>query len=90
MTRNSSDSPLAGSGTLPSASYWVPWWTSSVASPPSSRIMFGPPSTSDPPRSACSVHHQYSSSVSPFQANTGTPRGSSAVPFGPTTTAAAA
>ena len=36
------------------------------------------------------MHHQYSSSVSPFQANTGTPWGSSAVPSGPTTTAAAA
>ena len=36
------------------------------------------------------MHHQYSSSVSPFQAKTGTPGGSSAVPFGPTTTAAAA
>ncbi len=36
------------------------------------------------------MHHQYSSSVSPFQANTGTPRGSSGVPSGPTTTAAAA
>ncbi len=36
------------------------------------------------------MHHQYSSSDSPFQANTGTPCGSSAVPFGPTTTAAAA
>ena len=34
-------------------------------------------------RSACSVHHQYSSSVSPFQANTGTPWGSSTVPLGP-------
>ena len=33
--------------------------------------------------SICSVHHQYSSSVSPFQANTGTPWGSSGVPFGP-------
>ena len=40
--------------------------------------------------SACSVHHQYSSSVSPFHAKTGTPRGSSGVPSGPTTTAAAA
>ena len=40
--------------------------------------------------SACSVHHQYSSSVSPFQAKTGTPLGSSTVPSGPTTTAAAA
>ena len=33
--------------------------------------------TAEPPspgqRSACSVHHQYSSSVSPFHANTGTP-----------------
>ena len=41
-------------------------------------------------RIACSVHHQYSSSVSPFQANTGMPRGSSGVPSGPTATAAAA
>ena len=59
-----------------------------VASPPSSRIMFGP----SPPGqvSACSVHHQYSSSVSPFQAKTGTPCGSSGVPLGPTATAAAA
>ena len=29
------------------------------------------------------MHHQYSSSVSPFQANTGTPLGSSTVPVGP-------
>ena len=36
------------------------------------------------------VHHQYSSSVSPFQANTEVPAGASAVPSGPTTTAAAA
>ena len=36
------------------------------------------------------MHHQYSSSVSPFQAKTGTPCGSSTVPFGPTTAAAAA
>ena len=49
--------------------------------------MFGP---SPGHVSACSVHHQYSSSVSPFQAKTGTPCGSSGVPFGPTTTAAAA
>lgn len=40
--------------------------------------------------SICSAAHQYSSSVSPFQANTGTPLGSSGVPCGPTTTAAAA
>ena len=36
------------------------------------------------------MHHQYSSRDSPFQANTGTPWGSSTVPFGPTATAAAA
>ena len=36
------------------------------------------------------MHHQYSSSVSPFQANTGTPWGSSGVPSGPTAMAAAA
>ena len=36
------------------------------------------------------MHHQYSSSDSPFQAKTGTPCGSSAVPSLPTTTAAAA
>jgi len=36
------------------------------------------------------VAHQYSSSVSPFQANTGMPAGFSTVPSGPTATAAAA
>ena len=41
-------------------------------------------------RSTCSVHHQYSSRVSPFQAKTGTPAGRSTVPCGPTATAAAA
>ncbi len=40
--------------------------------------------------SAWSVHHQYSWSVSPFQAKTGMPWGSSGVPSGPTATAAAA
>ena len=50
--------------------------------------MLGPPPSGQ--RSTCSVHHQYSSSVSPFQAKTGTPAGASAVPSGPTTTAAAA
>ena len=34
------------------------------------------------PESICSVHHQYSSSDSPFHANTGTPCGSSSVPSG--------
>jgi hypothetical protein len=38
----------------------------------------------------CWVHHQYSSRLSPFHAKTGTPRGSSTEPAGPTTTAAAA
>ena len=36
------------------------------------------------------MHHQYSSSVSPFQAKTGTPARASTVPCGPTATAAAA
>ena len=40
--------------------------------------------------SICSAAHQYSSSVSPFQAKIGTPLGSSTVPCGPTTVAAAA
>ena len=70
-TRNSSESAPAGSGTAPAFSNSAPLCTSSVASPPSSRIMFGPPSPGQV--SACSVHHQYSSSVSPFQANTGMP-----------------
>ena len=78
MIENSWLSALAGSGTAPARSNSTPLWTSSVASPPSSRIMFGPPIAG---RSPCgvgqvsmrSVHHQYSSRVSPFQANTGTP-----------------
>src|SRR5215212_10113974 len=88
MTFSSSFSVVEGSGTEPAFSYSTPLWTSSVASPPSSRIMFGPDSPSQ--RRHCSVHHQYSSSVSPFQAKTGMPWGSSGVPFGPTTIAAAA
>src|SRR5690625_2970704 len=49
----------------------TPLCISSVASPPSSTISSGP---SWPGWvSASSVHCQYSSSVSPFQANTGTP-----------------
>src|ERR1700722_15508933 len=88
MTSHSSLSPSAGDGTAPAASYSAPLCTNMVASPPSSRIMFG-----DWPSgqvSACSVHHQYSSRVSPFQAKTGMPLGSSVVPSGPTATAAAA
>ena len=75
---------------MPAFSYSTPLWTSRVASPPSSRIMFGPPVGLFGQVSACSVHHQYSSSVSPFQAKTGTPCGFSGVPFGPTAMAAAA
>ena len=93
ITPSSCESAPAGSGTAPARSYSAPLWTSRVASPPSSRIMLGPgPSPSSPAgqHSACSVHCQYSSSVSPFHANTGTPRGSSGVPSGPTATAAAA
>ena len=62
-----------------------------VASPPSSTIRVGP--WPDGHASASAVHHQYSGSVSPFQANTGMPRGLSTVPpvsGRPTTTAAAA
>ena len=61
--------------------------TSMVASPPSSRIMLAGSPTQV---SICSAAHQYSSRVSPFHANTGTPLGSETVPCGPTTTAAAA
>ena len=42
MTANSSLSAVAGSGTAPAFSNSTPLCTSSVASPPSSRIMFGP------------------------------------------------
>ncbi|MQY16935.1 hypothetical protein SRB5_71400 [Streptomyces sp. RB5] len=90
MTRCSSFSAVSTEGAAPAFSYSTPLWTRSVASPPSSRIMFGPPVGVFGQVRACSVHHQYSSSVSPFQAKTGTPRGSSTVPSGPTTTAAAA
>ncbi len=59
------------------------------ASPPSSRIMFAGLSASGQV-SIRSAAHQYSSSVSPFHAKTGVPCGSSGVPWGPTTIAAAA
>ena len=75
-------------GAVPAFSYSRPLWIRSVASPPSSTMSVGPwPSGQS---SACSVHHQYSSSVSPFHANTGTPSGLASVPLGPTATAAAA
>ena len=73
MTPYSSESFSSGGGTAPAASYSAPMWISSVASPPSSRIEFGPLPSGQV--SICSVHHQYSSSVSPFQAKTGTPCG---------------
>ena len=52
--------------------------------------MLGPPVGEFGQVSACSVHHQYSSRDSPFQAKTGIPAGASGVPFGPTAMAAAA
>ena len=87
----SAESSSSPGGTTPAFSNWAPRSTSMVASPPSSRIMFagaGTPSTSGQV-SICSAAHQYSSRVSPFQAKIGTPRGSSGVPCGPTTVAAA-
>ena len=73
-SRYSSGSSAVGCGTAPAASNSTPLWTSSVASPPSSTIMLGvsPPGN----RNSWSVHHQYSSRVSPFQAKTDVPRGS--------------
>ena len=88
MTCHSSGSSSAGDGTPPAFSYSAPLCTNRVASPPSSRIMFGPSPSGQ--LSACSVQRQYSSRVSPFQAKTGMPLGSSGVPSGPTATAAAA
>src|SRR4051812_9753081 len=96
MTLNSSLSVVSGPGTTPAFSNSTPLWMSSVASPPSSTIWLGPngkPFGPSPKSRARSVHHQYSSSVSPFQAKTGTPRGLLTVPPAsgrPTATAAAA
>src|SRR5262249_55230044 len=95
ITLYSSESSSLAGGTTPAFSNWAPLSTSRVASPPSSRIMLGPPDDAVGPSpsghvSICSVHHQYSGSDSPFQANTGTPPGASGVPCGPTTAAAAA
>src|SRR4051812_43297311 len=91
MTPYSSESASVVSGTTPSASKRVPRWTSRVASPPSSSSMFGPTTSPEESRNSNRrwVHHQYSGRVSPFQAKTGTPAGSSGVPS-PTTIAAAA
>mmetsp|Transcript_2057 Transcript_2057/g.4188 ORF Transcript_2057/g.4188 Transcript_2057/m.4188 type:complete len:219 (+) Transcript_2057:967-1623(+) len=69
---NSALSVDAGSGSEPSlakvSSNFLPSWRRSVASPPSSTI-WSMPSPSGQLR-ALSVHHQYSSRVSPFQAKT--------------------
>merc|ERR1719326_2028241 len=72
MHLNSAFVVLLGSGSVPSlayaASHSLPLCISSVASPPSSTSWSQP---SEPGTvNICSVHHQYSSSVSPFQANT--------------------
>src|SRR6478609_6057098 len=86
-TLYSSECSSSSGGTTPAFSNCAPRSTSMVASPPSSRIMLaGSPGHV----SICSAAHQYSSRVSPFHANTGTPLGSSGVPCGPTTVAAAA
>ena len=66
MTPYSSESSAVAVGTTPATSNSMPLWISRVASPPSSRIMFGPAPSGQV--SICSVHHQYSGSVSPFQA----------------------
>ena len=74
MTPHSSGS-LSGlnAGTLPAFSNSAALCTNSVASPPSSTISVGPLPSGH--TSASTVHHQYSSSVSPFHANTGMPFG---------------
>ncbi len=53
-------------------------------------MRFGPSKPSADQSKMRSVQAQYSSSVSPFHAKTGTPAGASTVPVGPTATAAAA
>merc|ERR1712050_17405 len=72
MHLNSALSVLDGSGNEPSlanfSSYSLPLWMSKVASPPSSTSWSQP--SSPGPVIICSVHHQYSASVSPFQAKT--------------------
>merc|ERR1740139_1994242 len=72
MHLNSALSVLLGSGSVPSlanfSSNSLPLWIRRVASPPSSTSWSHP---STPGHVIiCSVHHQYSGSVSPFQAKT--------------------
>src|SRR5712691_9951202 len=92
MTPHSSGSVSGlNAGTFPAFSNSAPLWTTSVASPPSSTMSVGPVPSGH--SRASLVHHQYSSSVSPFHANTGVPFGFSGVPpvsGRPTTTADAA
>jgi adenosylhomocysteinase len=57
---------MMNAGTAPTFSNSAPLCTSSVASPPSSSSSVGPEPSGH--ISACSVHHQYSSRVSPFHA----------------------
>merc|ERR1719321_806894 len=63
---------LAGSGSCfvlaYVASYSLPLWINMMASPPSSTMRSGPSVSAQV--SICSVHHQYSGSVSPFHAKT--------------------
>merc|ERR1711871_1782254 len=72
MHLNSALVVLFGSGRLPSLAYFssnsLPLWINRVASPPSSTSWSQPsaPGTVI----ICSVHHQYSDSVSPFHAKT--------------------
>ncbi len=81
MTPHSSGSPWgSNAGTDPAFSYSAALCTSSVASPPSSTICVGPPPSGQ--SRASRVHHQYSSSVSPFHANTGMPLGLGRRPAG--------
>merc|ERR1719261_1210042 len=72
MHLNSALSVLLGSGRDPSlayfSSYSLPLWIKRVASPPSSTRRSHPSSPGTV--IICSVHHQYSGRVSPFQANT--------------------
>merc|ERR1719453_2130763 len=72
MHLNSALSVLLGSGRLPSlanfSSNSFPLWIKRVASPPSSTRRSQPSSPGTV--IICSVHHQYSGSVSPFHAKT--------------------
>merc|ERR1719195_1875352 len=72
MHLNSAFVVLDGSGNVPFlanfSSYSLPLWINKVASPPSSTSWSHPSAFGTV--IICSVHHQYSGSVSPFHANT--------------------